>query len=124
MKKYKWLIVTVCVLLVLAVGAYGVISFLDHRAVGISTGRCLVSAHGDYLLIEGNSPTVMSDRSAGGNLFGDLTSGDEILVIHDLILETYPGQTGAYFCWKLSDGDISDISQTLITDLKTMGWLS
>ena len=51
-----------------------------------------------------------------------LENGDEVLVLHDGINESYPGQTGAYAIFKLKDGDIDDISAEVLTSLTELGW--
>ena len=49
--------------------------------------------------------------------------GDKILVIHDDIVETYPGKTGVYAIFKLGDGTADDIPQTVVNGLTELGWL-
>lgn len=93
------------------------------KGYGITKGRCLISATGTYVLIdETNSPIEMSNRS-DKNIFADLSSGDEILVIHDGIQESYPAGTSAYYCIKLKDGKPEDIPNSVIESLTQLGWL-
>ncbi len=94
-----------------------------HQGRGLTIGRCLLAENGSYMLIDENSPIVMSDRSSDKDMFFGLSTGDKILVVHDGIAESYPGQTGAYFCLRLSKGDISDIPEEVITSLKDLGWI-
>lgn len=111
------------VLLLVVLTVVIVVGVMLHQGRGLTIGRCLVAENGSYMLIDENSPIVMSDRSSGKDLFFGLSTGDKILVIHDGIAESYPGQTGAYFCLRLSKGDISNISEEVITSLKELGWL-
>lgn len=126
-KKNLQSMIPACVISVLLLGVLTVVIVLGmllHQGRGLTIGRCLVAENGSYMLIEENSPIVMSDRSSEKDLFSGLSTGDKILVVHDGIAESYPGQTGAYFCLRLSKGDISDIPKEVITSLRELGWLS
>lgn len=126
MEKKKLHIIPACilgVLLLAVVTAVIGIGILLQGGYGITVGRCLVTDSGSYMLIDDNSPIVMSDRSNGQKLFLSLETGDQILVVHDGINESYPGQTGAYACLRISKGDISDIPKSVITSLTDLGWL-
>jgi len=83
----------------------------------------LISDHGSYLLIRGNSPTELHNASGDENLFEGIDTGDEIEVTSSMIMQTYPGQTYIYSIKKLSDGSIDDIPQDVIDDLTELGWL-
>ncbi|MBQ8765791.1 MAG: hypothetical protein IJZ16_03215 [Clostridia bacterium] len=127
MKKHKKIftllfsIVAILILLTsFVVAGFGI---MTTKGYGITEGRCLITATGSYMLIdENNSPIVMSNQSEK-DLFADLSSGDEILVLHDGIQESYPAGTGAYYCIKLNDGKPEDIPTSLIENLTEMGWL-
>lgn len=126
-KKTPQRMIPACIICVLLLAVFTIVMFFGvmlHQGRGLTIGRCLVAENGSYMLIDENSPIVMSDRSSGKDLFSGLSTGDKILVIHDGIAESYPGQTGAYFCLRLSKGDISHISEEVITSLKELGWLS
>lgn len=97
------------------------LGILIYKGAGITIGRCLIANNDSYMLIDDNSPIVMSTNHT--NIFRNLTTGDKILVIHSVVNESYPGGTGAYFCMKLADGDISDIPDQVIETLTEMGWL-
>lgn len=118
----KWIIVVLILVALVVMLVWGGLWYMQSRMLGISTGRCVVDASGNYLLIRDGSPICMGDRSNGKNLFADITTGDEIRVLHDGIMETWPGQTGAYYVKKLSDGTVADIPEDLIQDLSQMGW--
>lgn len=127
MKKKKLRIVIpasiIGVLLLAVLTVVIVFGVMIHQGYGLTIGRCLVAESGSYMLIDGNSPVVMTDRSSGKDLFSELSTGDKIFVVHDGIAESYPGQTGAYFCLRLEEGDISDISESVIASLTELGWL-
>ncbi len=123
----KTLIKILCVILAvfLLITAIIVIGMgvMTAKGYGITQGRCLVTATGSHMLIdEDNSPIEMSNRN-DKDIFADLSSGDEILVIHDGIQESYPAGTGAYYCIKLNDGKPEDIPTSVIESLTELGWL-
>lgn len=127
MKKHKRLLTVllsiVAILLLLTSFIAIVFGIMTTKGYGITKGRCLISATESYMLIdENNSPIVLSNQSEK-DLFDDLSSGDEILVLHDGIQESYPASTGAYYCIKLNDGKPEDIPTSLIENLTEMGWL-
>ena len=74
------------------------------------------------MLILDNSPIQLSDRKNNIS-FERFDIGDEILVVHDGIEESYPGRTGVYAVLKLSDGTADDIQQEVIKSLVELGWL-
>ena len=97
------------------------LGFLIYRGAGITIGRCLLAKNESYILVDDNSPIEMSTNRS--NMFKNLSTGDKILVIHSGVNESYPGSTGAYFCIKLGNGDISDIPSQVIHNLTEMGWI-
>lgn len=111
------------ILLVLALLTGGVVCFMGTRSLGFSTGRCLVADDDTVMLILDNSPIVMYPRTSAWMLEG-LATGDEILVLHDGIQESYPGGTGVYFVYRMGGGSIADIPGTVIEQLTELGWLS
>lgn len=121
MKKKIWLIPVAVIgaLLIVFIAFAGI---MINKGYGMSQGLYLEGKDGQAMLICENSPIVMSNRT-NRELFDDLEVGDEILVIHDGINESYPGQTGAYAIIKLSDGDIANIPQIVIDQLVELGWL-
>ena len=127
MKNKKWLLPVLIVLGIiafLAVSFFIFAGFMSARGYGISVGRALYTKDGSCMLVDGNSPIRMSDRSKGGDLFRGITVGDKILVIHTGGEESYPAHTGAYFVVRLSDGSREDIPDKVIETLTGMGWLS
>lgn len=117
--KKKILVTCAIIVCILIVGVF------VFAGMGISshTGLYLYSDNGSHLIIMDNSPIVMSDRE-NENMFKNLTDGDRILILHDGIMESYPGRTLVYAYMKLGDGDITDISETVLRQLCELGWLS
>lgn len=120
--KKKWIIpVIILAIAVLTVGGIG--CYLSGNSLSFSTGRCIAASNGSYLILM-DGPVVMSDRSGSGELFANLQTGDEILILHDGIQETYPGGTGVYYCKRLSEGSVADIPNDTLRSLSAMGWLA
>ncbi len=122
----KKILVTVGVILGVVLVVMTVFLFSIYNMVqqgyGITVGRYLKST-GGHMLIAGNSATTMSAQN-GDSMFEGLTTGDKIVVVHGLIMETYPAQTDVLYCFKQEDGGWSDISVELLTDLANMGWVN
>ncbi len=119
--KIIGIILVVCLLLV-SVIAIG-LGIFTAKGYGITKGRCLVTATGSYILINKNNSPIVMNSQGNKDIFANLSSGDEIFVIHDGIQETYPANTGAYYCKKLNDGKAEDIPAAVIESLTEMGWL-
>ena len=112
----------VIILLVAVLIAAAVIGIVAFSGLGFSTGRCLIAGDSVMLIVD-NSPIVLHPRK-GAEMFDGLCTGDEILVLHDGILESYPARTGACWVTKVAVGTIEDIPAELIETLREMGWLS
>lgn len=111
----KWhsvLIVLVCILAIVAI----TLSLLP----GLTVGRCLTADNGSVMLIDGNSPIVLSGKDF---LFRNLNTGDQILVVHDGVAESFPAQTRAYLVIRLSDGTEADIPAEVVSQLTELGWI-
>lgn len=121
MKKKKWLIPIVAFALIIVL-FFAFVVVMTNKGYGISQGRYLEAKDGQAMLILDNSPIEMANRT-DKELFNKLVNGDEILVVHDGIAESYPGKTGVYAVFKLKDGTIDDISQNVIDSLVELGWL-
>lgn len=111
------------ILLILALLIGVAVGLMAFRPLGFSTGRCLVVDEDTVLLIQDNSPIVMHPRGSAWMLEG-LATGDEILVLHDGIRESYPGSTGVYALVRLGGGSVEDIPEAVIEQLTQLGWLS
>lgn len=113
---------TIGLLLVLMIAAVGIIAV---KGLGISTGRYLEAVNGASMIVIDNSPIQMSNRTnkTKAELFDEFDVGDEILIIHDGIAETYPGKTGVYVAFKLSEGTSEEVPLTVVKELTELGWL-
>lgn len=101
-----------------------IIAVFVFSGMGISwhTGKYLLADKNRHMVIIDNSPVALSDKT-DGKMFENLTDGDKILVFHDGIQESYPAGTRAYFCLKVSDGEITDIQPDILTSLDELGWI-
>ena len=87
------------------------------------TGHSLNCENDVYMIIdERGSPIRYSYKKAHGTDVEKLTDGDRILIISDLINESYPASTSARFIIKLGDGDISDIPENTLMSFSELGW--
>ena len=122
MRIKKRVFIPICIILSLVLLIGCAIVYMNANSLGLSTGRVLISSHGSYMLIRDNSPINMGNPKNNTGLFNGLENGDEILVLHDGINESYPGKTGAYAIFKLKDGDIADIPAEVLASLTELGW--
>ena len=99
-----------------------IVGTIARRSLSVSTGRYLEAKNGVAMLVLDNSPIQMSNRTKR-DLFDGFDIGDEILVIHDGIQETYPGKTGVYAVFKRGEGTAGDIPQNVVDTLTELGWL-
>lgn len=87
------------------------------------TGRALELKNGGFMIItDKNEPIVMNDKTKNGNAFSGLSTGDEIKVQCDMILETYPASTAIYKLKLIEKGDASKISAAALEGLSELGW--
>ena len=139
-KKRKWLLPVVIVAGIVAaliIVCLILLVIMSKKELGFSVGRYLAANHGSSMVVLDDapenmsnpeladlykSPVVMSNRTER-DLFKNLDTGDEILIIHGGIKESYPGGTGVYAVFKLRDGSIADIPQKILNDMTAMGWL-
>ena len=113
--------ILILVILALIVGGYLTVTVLNSTT--ITEGYSLKSENDVYMIIdERGSPICYSYNKALGTDVKKLTDGDKIFIISDLINESYPGSTSAYFILKLEDGDISDIPENTLVSLSELGW--
>ena len=119
----KKILIPIIVLAVILILAACVVGYMATNSMSISTGRCIVTSNGSYMILLDNSPIKMSNQSGKEDLFSGLQTGDEIKILHDGIEESYPGGTGVYYCKKLQSGSIEDIPTEIIESLSPMGWI-
>ena len=114
--KKKILIAVSVIVCVIAIGLF----ILAGKSISPSVGLYLQADNVNMLILD-NSPISMSGND---DMFEKYESGDKILVLHDGILESYPGQTRAYFVMKLADGEMSDIPENVLVSLNELGWIN
>lgn len=123
-KKKKVLIITVSVLALILIFIAGAFAFIINRGYGMTVTRALITDNNTYMMVDENSPTVMSTSKDKNKFFKNIKTGDKIFVLHSVVAESYPGQTGVYLCIKLEDGSVNDINSDVILQLIELGWLS
>lgn len=119
MKKTIFRIAILAVAVVLLV-ALALAFFGFRKGIRFSEARYIETLQGHMLLIDGSPVTMYGKDSA----FENLTTGDQVLVAHGLIAESYPGQAKAYLCIKQEDGTAEDIPSQITQSLVEMGWLA
>jgi len=119
----KRIILTVLIVfsavIVALMSALAVIIIKDQ---GLSSGRIFIVDDGSYLLVN-DSLTKMFDLSRDKDIFKNLTNGDFVIIGHTATAQSYPAQTGVYWCVKIKNGDRTDVPDNFIEDLYTMGWI-
>ncbi len=118
MKKKIGISVLISIVVVLLVGGV----WFVNKGLSFHTARCIVTRQG-YMMVVDNSPITMSNHSWNEDLFEDLDTGDKILVLHDGIAESYPGQTAAYFCMELEEGSSANVPAEVLTALEELGYV-
>ena len=114
-------VILISIIFALIVGGYFTVIMLNSTT--LIEGYSLKCENGSYMIVEENgSPICYKFNKALGTDVENLTNGDRILVISDLINESYPGSTSAYFIYKLEDGDVSDIPEKTLESLSELGW--
>lgn len=120
MKKKKWLI-PFCIVLVIAAAILAVLGYMSSHSLSFSRGRCILLPNGDCILVVDETPIQLSNRTEREDLFDGLNSGDEILVLHDGIQESYPARTGAYALLKTADGEMMEgISEDVLDSISEL----
>jgi len=139
-KKRKWILpvaITGSVIAALCIACLIVLGVMAKKGLGFSKGRYLTTKLGSSMIILDGAPKTITDRlererylspvvmsnQTNRDLFENLEDGDEILIVHGAIKESYPGGTGVYAVFKLKDGSIGDVPQRLLKELFSMGYL-
>lgn len=115
--KKKWMICAV--VLALAILVFGLMA---AKNLSFRVGTCIQTENGSCMLLMGDSPVVLSGKTAFAR-FDEYRTGDRLLVLHDGILETYPGRTGVYLVIRLSKGDGTGVPAEVLSALTEMGWM-
>ncbi len=122
MKKKLWRIPLMILGVLLALVIVFVV-VLQIQGRIIQHGRYLETKNGGAMFIDNNSPTALSNPT-NRDIFKGLTTGDEILLLRsNVTLESYPGQTSAYWAIKLRDGTRDDIPAGVIEQLIQLQWI-
>jgi hypothetical protein len=99
------------------------VSFMLSSGTTVIRGYSLKCENDSYMIIdERGSPIRYSFDKAVGTNADKLTDGDRILIVSDLINESYPASTSAHFILKLEDGEFSDIPEATLKSLSELGW--
>lgn len=113
----------ILILVVLSLIIVGYFTVTSLNSTTITEGYSLKCENDIHMIIdERGSPIRYSYNKALGTDVEKLTDGDRILIISDLINESYPGSTSAHFILKLEDGDFSDIPEETLRSLADLGW--
>ena len=119
----KKILIPVCIVLsILIIFSVSSVFLINRYSLSVSQGLYLSANDNTPMMIQMNSPIKLNNLTNNENLFDKLSDGDEILVIHDGIQESYPGATGVYAVFKLTDGELSDIPENVLVSLSELGW--
>lgn len=116
--KKKHIFLIVIVLLIIGIAA------LLFSGLTPSVGYVIAADDGQYLIALDDSPVVMSGSTRDENMFIGLKTGNQVLILHDGIRESYPAQTGVYFCLKLGNGSPDRIPAHITENLTELGWIT
>ena len=117
MKKKTMIAGAVFLILVLCLAIFLV------KDLSFRVGRCMVTEDGRVLLLMESSPISLSDRTPLGTAFGRCSTGDLVLVLHDGVMETFPGRTACYAMIRLGKGRSTDVPAIILNQLDEMGWI-
>ena len=111
MKKLITVVAVCCILLA------GLFFWVAGRGFAPHTGTYLECENGSHMVVMGKSPIIMSSKNIS---FDGLASGDRILILHDVMEETYPARTGVYFLLKI--GTDGTVDESVLQQLSHLGW--
>lgn len=114
------MIVVVGLLLVINLG----FSFLWANRLTLTTGTYIKTNGGSDMIIMNDSLSFLHTESE--NIFSGLQTGDKILIVykHDKTVVLTPGGPVCYFCLRLGKGDLSDIPEKYLEQLRDFGYIS
>jgi len=122
MKKKKVAVIFAILGILIIVGFAGA-AFLKSRGmlqtgtVVLSEGSCI------FLSDDTREPVIIYNQTRNQELFAKLGSGDRVLILGDgTMMLSYPAQMNIYFCLRLDSGDLSDIPEETLEQLKELGW--
>ena len=118
-ERYKRRLIPILIFTVIvAVGAV-----ISSGGLSFAKGRYIRTENGSHMIVMDSSPVKMTDRTNHKDSFGKISTGDEILIIHGPVAESYPGQTQVHWVLKLDGGSIENIPRDIISSLEEMGWI-
>lgn len=123
-KIKKPLIAVIIVIAALVLIIFAGLFIMGERGFYPTVGTYIKAASGDNMILMDGGPCIMSNQTGNENVFSGLQTGDKILIINCAVNTSYPGYTGCYFCLRLGKGDISDIPEKHLEQLKELGWIS
>ena len=101
----KKLAIVIMLVMVLSVGMIGVMAFTGN---GYVKGRLLKNEN-SYMILNEKDAMYFSATKGMEKRLEKMNSGDEILIVHGPVEESFPARTDAKILMKLSDGDESDL---------------
>ena len=114
MRKKLWIVAPILVLVFLGAGILRHL-FKADTVIYIDAGEPII-------IFDRGEPVVMLGRKEG--MFSGLRTGDRILILHDgTMMLSYPAQMSVHFCIRLKKGDVSDVPEAAMEQLREMGWL-
>lgn len=114
------IIVIIGLLLVINLG----LSFLWANRLTIDIGTYIKTNDGCDMIIMNDSLSFLHTENE--NIFSGLQTGDKILIVnkHDDTVVLTPGGPVCYFCLRLGKGDLSDIPEEYLEQLRDFGYIS
>lgn len=98
---------------------FTILTILSSRDISFSKG-IYYKTDTSHFIIRGSTPIVLSNKTNNEKIFEKLSDGDEILILHDGIRESYPCATSAYLCIKTADGKPEDVPRDIIEALDSI----
>ena len=78
---------------------------MSAKGYSVSSGRLYFSENGVYLIDGDDKAMRISDCSDDKELFKGYRNGDGVVLLHGILLTTYPAQTDGYRVIRISKGD-------------------
>lgn len=120
----KPLIVIIIVIAALICVSFTGLIIMSERGFAPTVGIYVKTNGGDDMIVTDSGPTIMSNQTRNENVFSGLRTGDKILIVSGAVNTSYPAYTGCYFCIRLGGGDVSDIPEKHLAQLRELGWLA
>lgn len=116
------IIIIVIALFLAVIAALGLLFFSGNEP---EVGRIVICEGEDDVFVDKNGQFwVMKETSPLKARPGELKTGDKILVYRSSAMAmSYPGQCAVKWCCKLEGGSEGDIPQSVLDELKRIGWI-